>query len=84
MSFEKNFCPSPWFHMRINNSGSYEYCRWKNNPESKDRINFEYNIRSQDPQDFFKNTMSQVRSELLNGQAPTGCKDCYIMEKYDA
>lgn len=83
MTFKKNFCPSPWFHMRINNSGSYEYCRWKNTPESKDRINFEYNIKSQDPQDFFKNTMSQVRTELLNGQAYPGCCDCYAMENYN-
>ena len=69
--------------MRINNSGSYEYCRWKNNPQSKDRVDFVHNIRSQDPQDYFKNTMSQVRSDLLNGQAYPGCRDCYIMEEHD-
>lgn len=83
MSFEKTFCPSPWFHMRINNSGTYEYCRWKNHLVSEIRTNFNHNIKSQDPQDYFENTMSRVRIELLNGQAYPGCQDCYVMEKYN-
>lgn len=27
-NFNKNFCPSPWFHMRIQSDGSMDYCRW--------------------------------------------------------
>lgn len=80
MSFEKNFCPSPWFHMRINNSGTYEYCRWKA-PDGQTRINFVRNIANQTPIDFFQNSMSSIRAQLLSGQTLEGCNDCKIMEQ---
>jgi hypothetical protein len=81
MSFEKSFCPSPWFHMRINNSGSYEYCRWR----TKDAPRFDAtnNIREQTPLTYFQNTMSAVRADLLAGRRPEGCKECYEMEPYN-
>lgn len=79
MSFEKNFCSSPWFHMRINNSGSYEYCRWKTNTST--RINFVNNIKNQTPDDFFQTVMSPIRKQLLQGEAPVECSACYVMEK---
>jgi len=79
MSFEKNFCPSPWFHMRINNSGSYEYCRWKINKTSTvDLVN---NIKNQSPEEFFQGRMSSIRQDLLQGSALPKCNDCYIMEQ---
>ena len=65
--------------MRINNSGSYEYCRWKTNKLT--RINFVNNIKNQTPEDFFQTSMSPLRQQLLQGDAPTGCASCYIMEK---
>lgn len=79
MSFEKNFCPSPWFHMRINNSGSYEYCRWKHQGTS--RVDFVHNIKSQSIQDYFQNTLAPLRQQFLDGQAPVDCCECYQMEK---
>lgn len=79
MTFEKNFCSSPWFHMRINNSGSYEYCRWKTNTST--RINFVNNIKNQTPDKFFQTGMSPIRKQLLQGEAPAECSACYVMEK---
>jgi hypothetical protein len=64
--------------MRINNSGTYEYCRWQVHDPS--RINFDRNIQSQSPLNYFQNTMSEVRSQLLAGQVPAGCRECQIME----
>lgn len=81
MSFEKNFCPSPWFHMRINNSGTYEYCRWKQN--SNITLSTDNNIKKQTPSDYFQNTMSPVRKQLLDGQAPTECSTCYLMDQHN-
>jgi hypothetical protein len=78
MSFEKTFCPSPWFHMRINNSGSYEYCRWKINTDN--RINFVDNIKSQSPDQFFQQGLSTVRQQLLQGNSLPDCGSCYVME----
>jgi sulfatase maturation enzyme AslB (radical SAM superfamily) len=80
MSFEKKFCPSTWFHMRINNSGTYEYCRWKIHEEST-RIDFVRNIKNQQPLDYFQNTLSPLREQFLSGTAPSGCRACHVMEQ---
>jgi len=78
MSFEKTFCPSPWFHIRINNSGSYEYCRWKiNNNNQADPV---ANIKNQTPDEFFQNNLSLVREQLLQGEKLSECDACYVME----
>jgi hypothetical protein len=79
MSFEKSFCPSPWFHMRINNSGTYEYCRWKTNYTT--RVDFVNNIKNQTPDEFFQLGMSSLRQQLLEGHTPAGCDACYVMEQ---
>jgi hypothetical protein len=79
MSFEKNFCPSPWFHMRINNSGSYEFCRWKINNTT--RVDFVDNIKNQTPDEFFKHNVSHIRRQMLQGDAPAECNSCYVMEQ---
>lgn len=80
MSFEKSFCPSPWFHMRINNSGTYEYCRWQR--KDNNRVSTELNIRQVAPSEYFNHGMSGVRTQLLNGDAVHGCSDCYEMERH--
>jgi len=64
--------------MRINNSGTYEYCRWQVHDPS--RTNVERNIQTQSPLEYFQNSMSTVRSQLLNGQIPPGCRECHVME----
>ena len=83
MSFEKNFCSSPWLHMRINNSGSYEYCRWQAKTAQTTRVDFDHNIRNQSSTDYFQNTLSPLRNELLAGNSLPGCNDCYKMELHN-
>lgn len=65
--------------MRINNSGSYEYCRWQSTDMGK--FNPQHNIQRQQPVEFFQNTMSGIRNQLLSGQAPQGCQECHRMEQ---
>lgn len=81
MPFNNTFCSSPWFHMRINNSGSYEYCRWQQR-EGDYRVNLENNIQQQAPLVYFQQGMAPLRRDMLNGQAVSGCQDCYKMEKH--
>ena len=78
MSFEKNFCPSPWFHMRINNDGCYEYCRWAT---KQDRTQGK-NIRDQDPVAWFQNDMKAVRQSMLDGVSVPGCNECDQMDQH--
>ena len=68
--------------MRINNSGTYEACRWQNkNVET--RVNLEHNVRNQTPLNYFQTTMSGLRQQLLDGQSPAMCRDCYAMETHN-
>lgn len=82
MAFEKSFCSSPWFHMRINNSGTYEYCRWMHKT-SNTRINDTHNITNQSPLVYFQQTMAPIRQKLLDGQVLESCRDCHEMEKHN-
>ena len=85
MSFEKSFCPSPWFHMRINNSGTYEYCRWMRKVGIKDgvtRANFSHNIRNESPLEYFQKRMAPIRQQFLNGEFPIACMECEQMEQH--
>lgn len=76
--FEKNFCSSPWIHARINNNGSFEYCRWadKSQREHSDRI------QNQSVITWFQRGMSPIREQLLQGHRPEGCKPCHDMEAH--
>lgn len=78
MTFKDRFCPSPWFHMRINNSGHYEYCRWAT---KQDRNNLT-GIHQQAPLDFFQSGMAPVREAMLSGEGLAGCTECYQMEQH--
>lgn len=82
MSLEKNFCSSPWFHMRITNSGTYESCRWQSKDGST-RVNFNNNIQTISPLTYFQNNMSGLRTALLDGVAPDMCNNCYTMEQHN-
>jgi sulfatase maturation enzyme AslB (radical SAM superfamily) len=77
MSLNKNFCPSPWFHMRITNNGGMTYCRWA------DKNTTEVNIRDVDPQSFFQQHMAGVRTTMLQGEPVDGCERCYLMEEHN-
>ena len=74
MSLKQQFCPSPWFHMRITNNGGMTYCRWA------DKNVTELNIRDVDPRKFFQQHMAGVRSSMLQGNPVDGCDQCYQME----
>jgi len=78
MTFKDSFCPSPWFHMRINNSGHYEYCRWAT---KQDRTSLP-NIQQQTPLNFFQSGMAPVREAMLSGKPLSGCAECYQMEQH--
>jgi hypothetical protein len=81
MSLEKTFCSSPWFHMRINNSGTYEPCRWMSKVADT-RVNVARNIKNMSPTTYFQTEMSPLRVDLLQGKAPTICTDCRVMEQH--
>ena len=78
MTFESSFCSSPWFRMRINNVGDYEYCRWANFEHRDTNIN----IKDCSPQQYFQQHMTPIRQQMLNGAAVPGCKECAQMEQH--
>ena len=82
MTFEQNFCPSPWFHMRITNSGTYEPCRWMAKT-GESRVNFDRNISTVTPQQYFQNHMAPLRADMLAGRSPEFCRDCKTMEQHN-
>ena len=76
--FEKTFCPSPWFHTRINNSGNYEYCRWAVKHNRQDLPS----IQQQSPVNWFRDGMNDIRRAMLSGEELAGCQECYLMERH--
>ena len=77
MTLKDQFCSSPWFHMRITNSGGMTYCRWA------DKTVSQANIQDVSPVEFFQQHMNSVRTSMLNGTAPSGCKECHLMEQHN-
>ena len=78
MTFKDTFCPSPWFHMRINNSGHYEYCRWAT---KQDRNSFS-SIDQETPLHFFQHTMAPIREAMLSGEMLPGGSECHLQEQH--
>jgi len=78
MTLKHSFCPSPWIHMRINNAGHYEYCRWS----TKDQRYGSDSIHNITPAEFFQQRMIPIRQQLANGEMPVGCADCEKMEQH--
>ena len=78
MTLKKCFCPSPWFHMRITNDGSYKFCRWS----SDELVDTNENIQSIDPIQWFQKNLSGLRQGLLSGQEQPGCSNCQKMESH--
>jgi hypothetical protein len=79
MSFEKTFCPSPWFHMRITNSGEYKFCRWSDKSFTGDS---KQSTKTITPVEFFQKNMSGIRKKIIAGETLLECTNCYQMEKY--
>ena len=68
--------------MRITNSGTYESCRWQSKDGSS-RVDFDNSIQTVSPLTYFQKNMSELRTALLNGDAPKMCTDCYTMEQHN-
>lgn len=64
--------------MRINNDGTYEYCRWTRNKISDSR----YHISRMSPKEYFQEHLQTLRQQLLEGIAPENCGACYQMEMH--
>jgi len=67
--------------MRITNSGSYEPCRWQVKSGAT-RVNWDRNIKTLRPLTYFQQHMSDLRTQLLQGQSPDMCQDCHTMEQH--
>ena len=76
MSFEENFCSSPWFHMRVRNNGGMSYCRWAWGSEAAGWI------QQQTPEQYFGSGMEPIRQQMLEGEAPKNCQTCKQMERH--
>lgn len=79
MSFERSFCSSPWIHMRINNAGHYELCRWST---KSDRNRFS-SLKQESPVIFFQKRMANFRQDMLSGHFSDICNECYLQEEHN-
>ena len=79
MTFESSFCSSPWLHMRINNAGNYEYCRWIANKNANIK---NANIKNTTPTEYFQQHMAPIRQAMLAGETVPGCSECAQMEQH--
>ena len=81
---DKSFCSSPWFHLRLKYDGTFGECRWGKKIPGYDSANT--NIMQFDNtsimQFYNSDQMSQLRSQLLNGEKPSNCKTCYYEETF--
>ena len=75
--FEKTFCSSPWFHVRLTYDGSYESCRWAKNPQRNHKFQNETIV-----QYYNSDQMRSLRQKLLNGELLEHCSTCHYEESY--
>jgi len=75
---EKTFCSSPWFHLRMTYDGSFQSCRWATNPART--INFQ---NSTILKYYNSEEMCSLRQQLLSGDSPAHCSNCYYEESFD-
>lgn len=78
MAFWETFCSSPWIHARIDATGDLTPCRWAQGKS----LGSTHNIRDTDPREFFQDSMAPLRHQLLQGQRPSLCSNCQIMEQH--
>lgn len=74
-NLKDNFCPSPWLHMRLTNSGKYDYCRWAADSTT-------HNIQTTPVVEYFQQTIQPIRDLFLAGDSPAGCHTCKQMEQH--
>ena len=75
--FEKTFCSSPWFHLRLTYDGSYESCRWATNPNRTNKFQTQTLM-----QYYNSDQMKDLRQQLLSGASPDHCETCYYEESF--
>lgn len=73
--FDKTFCSSPWFHLKLKYDGTFAECRWG---DKKSNHNFTTSI----VQFYNSKQMSRMRTQLLNGEKPDICETCYYEETF--
>jgi sulfatase maturation enzyme AslB (radical SAM superfamily) len=73
--FDKTFCSSPWFHLKLKYDGTFVECRWG---DKKSNHNFTTSIM----QFYNSEQMSRTRTQLLNGEKPDICETCYYEETF--
>ena len=80
MSLDRTFCASPWIHAHINNNGTYEVCRWAHKQDRRTHLR----IQNTHPVDWFQHStgMKDLRRSLLEGEQPTPCQHCHVMEAH--
>lgn len=78
MDFSQTFCPSPWFHMRINNDGTYRYCRWTYDTPQRSQ----FSIQSHPVAEYFQQHMGAIRQAMIDGQVLPACDACHRMEQH--
>lgn len=81
MSLKDTFCSSPWIHAKITHNGQFQYCRWQ--VEKNPRLELSSNIHKIEPIEFFRDTMSLVRQQMLNGDNINECQECYQSDQYN-
>jgi molybdenum cofactor biosynthesis enzyme MoaA len=75
----KTFCSSPWFHMRILQTGKLQYCRW----QEDEKNSFHSSLTQEDFLPFFQKEMSNVRLKMLQGETVDACNQCHNMEQHN-
>ena len=81
MSLKDTFCSSPWMHAKITHDGQFHACRWQKDTYTE--YNESESIHSISPITFFKDSMSEIRKNLLDGKNLDMCNDCYEMDKHN-
>lgn len=73
------FCSSPWFHYKITPAGDYVACRWDSSLATS-----HFNIYNTSLKDYLNSeVMCNLRTQLLEGQAPEICKACRYEDKHN-
>jgi|688.fasta_scaffold149414_2 sulfatase maturation enzyme AslB (radical SAM superfamily) len=75
--FDKTFCSSPWFHVRLTYDGSFESCRWAKNPTRTSSLEKQTLL-----QYYNSDQMRVLRQQLLVGKQPEHCRTCYYEESF--
>ena len=76
---DKNFCSSPWFHVKLASDGTFLPCRWGNNQSAQRTQNIKFVSMS----DYYNSQeMKDLRSSLLNGEFNNHCQVCYYEESF--